>query len=45
MRIGAGRGNWDEDTFGGEGSSSGESSFHFPSVDGDWNSSHSDGVG
>jgi len=35
MQIGPGRGNRDEDAFGGEGSSSGESSFRFPSEDGD----------
>ena len=45
MRIGAGRGNRDEDAFGGEGSGGGESSFRFPSCDGDWNSFHSGGVG
>ena len=45
MRIGAGRGNRDEDAFGGKGSSGGESSFRFPSCDGDWNSFHSGGVG
>jgi len=45
MRIGAGRGNRDEDAFGGEGSGGGESSFRFPSCDGDWNSFHSSGVG
>jgi len=42
--MGAGRGNRDEDTFGGEGFG-GESSFRFPSCDGDWNSFHSGGVG
>jgi len=45
VRIGAGRGNRDEDAFGGEGSGGGESSFRFPSRDGDWNSFHSSGVG
>jgi len=45
MRIGAGRGNRDEDASGGRGSSGGESSFRFPSFDGDWNSFHSGGVG
>ena len=45
MRIGAGRGNRDEDAFGGESSGGGESSFCFPSFDGDWNSLHSGGVG
>jgi len=45
VRIGAGRGSRDEDTFGGKGSSGGESSFRFPSFDGDWNSFHSGGVG
>jgi len=45
MRIGAGRGNRDEDTFGGKGSGGGESSFCFPNLDGDWNSFHSGGVG
>ena len=44
MRIGAGRGNREEDAFGGEGSG-GESSFRFPNLDGDWNSFHSGGVG
>jgi len=44
MRIGPGRGSQDEDAFGIEGSGSGESSFRFPSVDGDWNSFHSGGV-
>jgi len=45
VRIGAGRGNRDEDAFGGKGSGGGESSFRFPSFDGDWNPSHSGGVG
>jgi len=45
MRIGAGRGNRDEDAFGGEGSGGGENSFRFLSCDGDWNSFHSGGVG
>jgi len=45
MRIGAGRGNRDEDAFGGEGSGGSESSFRFPSCDGDWISFHSGGVG
>ena len=45
MRIGAGRSNQDEDAFGGKGSGGGESSFRFPSFDGDWKSSHSGGVG
>jgi len=45
MRTGAGRGNRDVDAFGGEGSGSGESSFRFPNFDGDWNPSHSGGVG
>jgi len=45
MRIGAGCGNRDEDAFGGKGSGGGESSFRFPSEDGDWNSFHSSGVG
>jgi len=45
MRIGAGRGNRDEDAFGGKGSDGGKSSFRFPNFDGDWNSSHSGGVG
>ena len=45
IRMGAGRGSRDEDAFGGEGSGSGESSFRFPSEDGDWNSFHSGGVG
>ena len=45
MRIGAGRGNQDEDAFGIEGSGGGESSFRFPNRDGDWNSFHSGGVG
>jgi len=45
MRMGPGRGSRDEDAFGGEGSGSGESSFRFPSCDGDWNSFHSGGVG
>jgi len=44
-RIGAGRGSRDEDAFGGRGSGGGESSFRFPNFDGDWNSSHSGGVG
>jgi len=44
MRIGAGHGNRDEGAFGGEGSGGGESSFRFPSFDGDWNSFHSGGV-
>jgi len=35
VRIGAGRGSRDEDAFGGEGSGGGESSFRFPSCDGD----------
>jgi len=43
--MGAGRGSRDEDAFGGEGSGGGESSFRFPSRDGDWNSFHSGGVG
>jgi len=45
MRIGAGRGSRDEDAFGVKGSGGGESSFRFPSFDGDWNSFHSGGVG
>ena len=45
MRIGAGRGSRDEDAFGGEGSGGGKSSFRFPSLDDDWNSFHSGGVG
>jgi len=45
IRMGAGRGSRNEDAFGGEGSGGGESSFRFPVVDGDWNSSHSGGVG
>ena len=45
MRIGAGRGSQDEDAFGGEDSGGGESSFRFPSCDGDWNPCHSGGVG
>ena len=45
MRIGAGRGNRDEDAFGGEGFGGSEISFRFPSCDGDWNSFHSGGVG
>jgi len=44
MQIGVGRGNRDEDAFGGEGSGGGESSFRFPNFDGDWNSFHSGGV-
>ena len=44
MRMGAGCGSQDEDAFGGEGSGGGESSFRFPSFDGDWNSCHSGGV-
>jgi len=44
VRTGAGRGSRDEDAFGGKGSGSGESSFRFPSFDGDWNSCHSGGV-
>jgi len=43
--MGAGRGNRDEDAFGIKGSGGGESSFRFPSCDGDWNSFHSSGVG
>jgi len=43
--MGAGRGSRDEEAFGGEGSGGGESSFRFPSCDGDWNSFHSGGVG
>jgi len=45
MRMGAGRSSRDEDAFGGEGPGGGESSFRFPSCDGDWNSFHSGGVG
>jgi len=45
MWIGAGRGNRDEDASGGKGSGGGESSFRFPSFNGDWNSFHSGGVG
>jgi len=45
VQIGAGRGIRDEDAFGGKGSGGGESSFRFPSCDGDWNSFHSGGVG
>jgi len=45
MRIGAGRGSRDEDAFGDEDVGNGENSFRFPSEDGDWNSSHSGGVG
>ena len=44
MRMGVGRGNQDEDAFGGKGSGGGESSFRFPNFDGDWNSFHSGGV-
>jgi len=43
--MGGTHGNRDDDTTGGEGSVSGESSFCFPMMGGRWNSSHSGGVG
>jgi len=45
VRMGGTHGSRDEDATGGEGSISGNSSFRFPNRCGDWNSSHSGGVG
>jgi len=44
VRMGAGHGNRDEDAFGGEVSTSGKSSFRFPTTGEGWNDSHSDRV-
>jgi len=43
--MGGIRGSRDDDATRGEGSVSGESSFHFPVIGNRWNSCHSGGVG
>jgi len=43
--MGGIHGSCDDDAAGDEGPFLGESSFRFPKHDGDWNSSHSGGVG
>ena len=45
VRMGGIHGNRDNDTTGGEGFNSGESSFHFPVTGNDWTLSHSGGIG